>query len=131
MREKIIAEASRRFVVVADDSKLVAGLGATGFLPVEVDRFACDAVARGIAAMGGVPVLRQTPEGQDFVTDGGHLILDCRGFGPLRDPFTLERQLRAIAGVIGTGLFQMSVEQAIIGSLDGSIRVLYPHGNGG
>jgi ribose 5-phosphate isomerase A len=131
LREKIIAEASQRFVIVVDESKLVAGLGATGVLPVEVDRFACDAVARGIAAMGGAPVLRRTAEGQDFVTDGGHLILDCRGFGPLRDPFTLERQLRAIAGVIGTGLFLLPVEQAIIGSVGGSIRVLCPHGKGG
>jgi ribose 5-phosphate isomerase A len=131
LREKIIAEASSRFVVVVDSSKVVEGLGARNFLPVEVDRFARDAVTRRITAMGGAPVLRQTADGQDFVTDGGHLILDCGGFGALRDPFTLERQLRAIAGVIGTGLFLLPVEQVFIGGTDGSVRVMHPQGEGG
>ena len=131
LREKIIAEASSRFVVLVNSSKVVERLGARNFLPVEVDRFARDAVTRRITAMGGAPVLRQTAEGQDFVTDGGHLILDCGGFGALRDPFTLERQLRAIAGVIGTGLFLLPVEQVFIGETDGSVRVMHPHGEGG
>ncbi len=130
LREKIIAEAARRFVIVADESKVVAGLGARNFLPVEVDRFACATVARRIAAMGGAPVARRGADGQVFVTDGGHPILDC-GFGALRDPFTLERELRAMAGVIGTGLFLLPVEQALIGGADGSHRVLWPNGAGG
>ena len=127
LREKIIAEASRRFIALADDSKLVMGLGATDFLPVEIDAFAREAALRRIAAMGGAPVVRQTADGQEFHTDGGHLILDCAGFGRLRDPFTLERSLRAIAGVIGTGLFLLPVEQAIIGAADGGVQVLRSH----
>ena len=130
LREKIIAEASHRFVILADTSKVVEMLGARNFLPVEVDRFAQDSVTRQITEMGGAPVLRQTAEGQDFVTDGGHLILDC-GFGLGRDLFTLERRLRAIAGVIGTGLFLLPVEQAFIGGTDGSVQVLHSQGEGG
>jgi ribose 5-phosphate isomerase A len=131
LREKIIAESSHRFVAVADDSKIFPGLGATNFLPVEIDPFARESALRRIAALGGAPVVRQTATGQDYLTDGGHLILDCGGFGPMRDPFTLERSLRAIAGVIGTGLFLLPVEQAIIGAADGSVRVLRPQAAGG
>jgi ribose 5-phosphate isomerase A len=131
LREKIIAEASHRFVALADDSKLVAALGAQNFLPVEVDPFACETVLRQIAALGGAPVVRQTAAGVDYHTDGGHLILDCGGFGRIGDPFTLERSLRAIAGVIGTGLFLLPVERAIIGAADGGARVLTPHRGAG
>jgi ribose 5-phosphate isomerase A len=126
LREKIVAEASRRFVVVADASKVVARLGALAPLPVEVERFGHVATARRIAALGGKPKLRSDAGGVPYVTDGGNFLLDCAGFDPILDPFTLERSLRAIAGVIGTGLFLLPVEQAIVGMDDGSVQVLRP-----
>ena len=114
LREKIVAHAAGRFVIVADDSKLVPVLGTA--LPVEVDAFGLKATMARIAALGGAP--RERP-GR---SDGGHVILDCPGFAPIRDPYTLERALRAIPGVIGTGLFLMKVERVIVGQADGTVR---------
>ena len=126
LREKIVAETSRRFVVVADASKLVDSLGTRTPVPVEVERFGHVETARRIASLSGAPVLRRGGDGAAFVTDGGHLVYDCF-FGAIGDPFTLERRLRAIAGVIGTGLFLGAVEQAVIGAEDGSVEVLHGH----
>jgi ribose 5-phosphate isomerase A len=124
LREKIVAEASRRFVVVADASKVVGTLGEHAPLPVEVARFGHVATAARLAALGGLPALRRDAGGRAFVTDGGNLIFDCPGFAPIRDPFTLQRELRAIAGVLETGLFIDRAEQAIIGAADGSVTVM-------
>jgi ribose 5-phosphate isomerase A len=126
LREKIVAEASRRFVVVADVTKVVPRLGVLAPLPVEVEQFGHVATAARIAALGGKPTLRMDANKQPVVTDGGNFLLDCDGFAPILDPFTLERSLRAIAGVIGTGLFLLPVEQALLGGDDGSVRVLRP-----
>ncbi len=126
LREKIVAEASRRFVVVADTAKVVTVLGEKAPLPVEVVRFGHAATARRLAELGGAPVLRPGPDGAPFVTDGGNLIYDCAGFAPIRDPFTLQRQVRAIAGAVETGLFIDRAEQAIIGAADGSVSVMRP-----
>ena len=127
LREKIVAQAAKRFVVVADDSKIVDTLGAKAPLPVEVTRFGHEQTARRLAALGGAPVLR----GGDaaFVTDGGNLIYDCGGFAPIRDPFTLERRIRTIAGVVETGLFLEMAERAIIGRADGGSFTLPRGGN--
>jgi ribose 5-phosphate isomerase A len=118
LREKIVASAARRFVVVADESKLVRGLSAA--LPVEVDLFGLEATRAAVAALHGAPVPRAGR------TDGGHAILDCPGFAPIRDPYTLERALRAIPGVIATGLFLLPVERVIVGSEDGRVREIRP-----
>ena len=125
LREKIVAQAARRFVVIADTSKPVDILGSGAPLPVEVVRFGHEAVARRLAALGGAPILRRRND-NPFVTDSGHLIYDCAGFGPIRDPHTLNRGLRAIAGVMETGLFLEMAEQAIIGAPDGSVSVMRP-----
>jgi len=126
LREKIVAESSRRFVIVADESKIVATLGDLAPLPVEVARFGHLATARRIAELGGRPALRLDRGGAPFISDGGNMIFDCAGFAPIRDPFTLQRQLRAIAGVVETGLFIDRAEQAIIGAADGSVSVMRP-----
>lgn len=126
LREKIIVEASRRFVVLVDASKVVTTLGDRAPLPVEVVRFGQGATARRLEALGGRPLLRRDAGGQPFVTDGGNAIFDCPGFAPIRDPFTLQRELRAIAGVLETGLFIDRTEQAIIGAADGSVTVMRP-----
>lgn len=82
-----------------------------------------EATAARIAALGGAPALRRR-DGAPFRSDNGNLILDCPGFAPIRDPFTLDRVLRAIAGVVVTGLFTLKVERALIGHDDGSVEEL-------
>lgn len=124
LREKIVAQAARRFVIIADASKVVETLGDHAPLPVEVARFGHAATAHRIAALGGRPVLRRAQGEATFITDGGNVIYDCPGFAPIRDPFTLARDLRAIAGVVETGLFADHVERALIGTGDGAVTVL-------
>ncbi|MBN9511738.1 MAG: ribose 5-phosphate isomerase A [Alphaproteobacteria bacterium] len=124
LREKIVAEASRRFVVIADASKVVTTLGDRAPLPVEVVRFGHAATARRIGELGGRPVLRREAGGAVFVSDGGNVIYDCAGFAPIRDPYTVQRDLRAIAGVVETGLFLERAESAIIAAPDGTIDTM-------
>lgn len=97
-REKIIAAASRMFVCIADESKLVPRLGAFP-LPVEVIPMARSYVAGQIIALGGKPVYRQ-----GFVTDNGNIILDVHGLDIL-EPIRLEQDLNNIVGVVCNGLF--------------------------
>lgn len=116
-REKIIAAASRRFVCIADESKLVGRLG-TSPLPVEVIPMARSYVAREIIALGGKPAYRQ-----GFVTDNGNLILDVHGLEIL-EPITLEQALNNIAGVVCNGLFAArGADVLLIGSASGVQRI--------
>lgn len=124
LREKIIAQAARRFVVIADASKVVDTLGERAPVPVEVARFGHPATARRLADMGGRPVLRRVTGETVFVTDGGNVIYDCAGFAPIRDPFTLQRELKAIAGVLETGLFVEFASSALIAAADGGITTM-------
>ncbi len=123
LREKIVAESSRRFVAVAGADKLVERLGTRAPVPVEVARFGHLATARRLALLGAEAVLRRAADAAPFVTDGGNLVYDC-SFGAIGDPFMLERSLRGVAGVIGTGLFLGPVERALVGMPDGSVQVL-------
>ena len=98
-REKVIAAASRRFICIVDDSKLVDVLGRDFALPVEVLPMARSYVARKLVAMGGVPELRH-----DYYTDNGNVVLDVRGLQVL-EPKQVELELNQIAGVVCNGLF--------------------------
>jgi len=119
LREKIVAAASARMVVIADRSKLVDTLGRFP-LPIEVNRFGlkATAIAVGKAAAGlglnVVPTLRMTGD-QPFVTDGGHLILDA-SFGRIPDARALSDALNAIPGVVEHGLFLGLADIAIVAS---------------
>ena len=123
-REKIVAAVAGTFVCICDASKRVQTMGRFP-LPVEVTPFGHEATARRIAALGGAPVLRQR-DGAPFRTDNGSFILDCPGFAPVRDPFTLDRVLRSLAGVVCTGLFLLPVERALVGHEDGRVEELLP-----
>lgn len=109
LREKIVASASARMVVIADESKEVATLGRFP-LPVEVDRFGMEStrrrIARALAELGlpAAPRLRLGRDGHVFVTDGGHAIFDC-ALGAIPEPEALAARLCAIAGVVEHGLF--------------------------
>ncbi len=117
-REKIVSNASRRFVVIADDSKLVAKLGERVPVPVEVASFGWEATDRQLRALGATTRPRQDRAGSLFVTDGGNMILDCH-MGSIDDPPALERGLRDIVGVIETGLFLDRAGLAIVAGTDG------------
>jgi ribose 5-phosphate isomerase A len=103
VREKIVAAAARRFIVLVGNEKLVPALGGRGRLPVEVVPFAVPFCHRRLTELGHPPTLRGKA-GAPFVTDNGNLILDC-AVGTIADPAALDATLRAIPGVVGTGLF--------------------------
>ncbi len=107
VRERIVAAASRRQVILVTAEKIVDRLGARGRLPVEVLPFAAAFCARRLRALGLVPAVRMAGEGHSshpFVTDNGNWILDC-GPQPLPDPVALQQALRATPGVVDAGLF--------------------------
>jgi ribose 5-phosphate isomerase A len=103
LREKIVASATKRLVIVADETKQVPVLGKFP-LPVEVIKFAQALVAKRITALGAQVSLRKNADGTPFVTDERNHILDCR-FGQIADADTLARQLSEMPGVVEHGLF--------------------------
>ncbi len=118
-REKIIAAASKKFVCIADASKLVSVMG-TFPLPVEVIPMARSYVARELVKLGGTPEWRD-----DFVTDNGNLILDVHDL-EIMEPMKLEAEINNIVGVVTVGLFaRRPADVLILGSEDGA-RVIEP-----
>jgi ribose 5-phosphate isomerase A len=103
VREKIVAAASKKFVILVGDEKLVRVLGSRGNLPVEVVPFGMASTARHLSKLALSPQPRMAG-GKLFVTDNGNHILDC-GTGPIDQPADLELQILAIPGTVGTGLF--------------------------
>jgi ribose 5-phosphate isomerase A len=112
VREKIVAAASRRLVILVGRDKLVPALGSRGRLPIEVVTFAAGYCRRRLAVDGHAPVLR-TRGATAVVTDNGNLILDC-AIGPIGDPARLDARLRSIPGVVGTGLFVGMAHTALV-----------------
>ena len=126
LREKIVAAASAKMLVIADETKIVDHLGAFP-LPIEVNQFglastkiAVESAAKSLGLQGTV-TLRER-DGQRFVTDGGHLILDA-SFGLIRDASALSYALHAIPGVVEHGLFLNMATTAVIAGA-GGIRKL-------
>jgi ribose 5-phosphate isomerase A len=127
VRERIVAAASRRQVLLVTGEKLVDRLGARGRLPVEVLPFAapyCKRQIERLAVPGGLRPALRTDGAGPLVTDNGNWILDC-GLGPQDDPAALGRALRAIPGVIDTGLFLGTVALALLDD-GGTVRELHP-----
>jgi len=125
LREKIVAAASRRFIVIADTSKLVPQLGHTAPLPVETIPFAMTPVHRQLQALDAQVQLRQR-DGHIFHTDNSNIILDCFFPKGISDPESLHAHIKAIVGVVETGLFLGMTERAIIGSASGIQIFLRP-----
>jgi ribose 5-phosphate isomerase A len=113
VREKVVAAASRKLVILAGKQKAVPALGTRGKLPVEVVPFALPLARARLAELGLTPVPYEQ-DGRLFLTDNGNAILDC-GLGPIGDATRLEQQLRAIPGVVGTGLFLGMASVVLIG----------------
>lgn len=123
LREKIVAAASARMIVIADQSKLVPALGRFP-LPVEVAPFGLAATRRKMestikgAGLHGPLTLRQDRNGHAFVTDGGHWIVDL-ALGRIDDPTALAHALGVIPGVVEHGLFIGLAQMAIVAGVDG------------
>ena len=116
-REKIVAQASEKFVCIADHSKLVAVLGEFP-LPIEVIPMAQSLVGRAIAGLGAQPQLRTT-DGTAFTTDNGNLIIDARNLA-IENPVEMERRINQMPGVVSVGLFALrGADVLLLGSASG------------
>jgi ribose 5-phosphate isomerase A len=122
-REKVIASAAKSFVVISDDSKLVANLGERAPVPVEVIPMAVAPVLRRLRSMGGSPELRMAiRKDGPVITDEGNFIIDVR-FDRIDEPATLERTIDLIPGVVENGLFIGIAGLALVSSPgSGTIR---------
>jgi len=121
LREKIVASAAKRFIIVADTSKVVRRLGRFP-LPVEVIQLAEPLVSRRLTDLGLRPAMRQAKDGSAYVTDEGNYILDC-ACGEMDDPAAVAASIRQIVGVVEHGLFLNMAEMALIAG-DGGVREL-------
>jgi ribose 5-phosphate isomerase A len=113
VREKVVAASSRRLIILVGPEKLVPRLGMRGKLPVEVVPFALPLCERRIQELGCRPVLWADGD-RPLPTDNGNYILDCE-VGPIAEPARFESDLRAIPGVVGTGLFLGMADTVLVG----------------
>jgi len=118
LREKIVAQASAREIIVVDETKLSPRLGTRFAVPVEVLPFGWRSQARFLETLGATYTIRQNPGGARFITDSGNLILDCH-FGPLADARALADALAARAGIVEHGLFIGLVTDLIVAGANG------------
>lgn len=122
LREKIVAQATERLVIVVDDSKLVEQLGETWAIPVEVIPFGWESQAAYLASLGAQPKLRMDGDAP-FQTDQGNLIVDAN-FGRIAAPAALARQLEARAGIVEHGLFIGMARDVVVAGA-GGVRHLF------
>lgn len=125
VRERIVAAASRRQIILVGPDKIVPRLGTRGKLPVEIIPFAAPYCRRRIEALAGFGGLKPTVRGGDstpFITDNGNWIFDC-ALKPQDAPAVLDRALRAIPGVVDTGLF-LGTASVVLVEEKGAVREL-------
>jgi ribose 5-phosphate isomerase A len=118
LREKIVAQASRREIIVIDESKLSPALGTRWAVPVEVTPFGWRSQVLYLESMGARVSVRQDRSGKSFLTDQGNLLLDC-DFGPLPDPSKLAARLDARTGIVGHGLFLGLATDLVVANAQG------------
>jgi ribose 5-phosphate isomerase A len=133
VRERIVTAASRRQVILVGPEKVVPALFSTGGFPVEVIPLAAGLVTRRLKALGAVPTVRPDGAGATPLRSvNGNLIFDCAVAAPLADGRAvraLEAAVRAIPGVVDTGLFLGTAERVLVGHADGRVEVLTRSGN--
>ena len=122
-REKIVAAASKRFIVIVDASKLVPRLGTKAPVPVEVHPFGWKTAAAALEGLGATVELRRR-DTETVRTDNGNNLLDAR-FGPIKAPSKLASRIAAIPGVVGHGLF-LGMADAVLVASDEGVRTLRP-----
>jgi ribose 5-phosphate isomerase A len=125
LREKIVAAASRRLVIIIDGAKLVDRLGTHVPVPVEVVAFGLEPAQAALEALGAAPRLRLSPAGEPFITDGGNRIVDCR-FAPIADPALLEQRIGRVVGVVESGLFIGRADSVFVADAAGVHRLHSP-----
>jgi ribose 5-phosphate isomerase A len=125
LREKIVAQASRREIIVIDSSKRSARLGTRHLLPIEVIDFGWRPEALHLETLGAEVILRSGADGNPFRTDGGNFILDCN-LGIIEQPAVLGAALLARAGVVETGLFYGLTTDLVIGTAHGIEHEVVP-----
>ena len=118
LREKIVAAASKRMIVVADETKLSERLGSLVSVPVEVAQFGWEATQRRLSELGGKPALRLGKDGKSFVTDGGNYIIDC-AFGPMENPKEIAHHLDHVVGSVEHGMFLKFASEVFVGGRSG------------
>ena len=116
-REKIVAAASKKFICIIDETKMVDVLG-TFPLPVEVIPMAQSYIAREITKLGGQPILRE-----GFTTDNGNIILDVHNLSILK-PVEMEQELNQLAGIVTNGLFAQRPADVLLVASDSSVQIL-------
>jgi ribose 5-phosphate isomerase A len=114
LRERIVAAAARRFLVVVDRSKVAERFAARVPVPVEVVSFGHESTARRVAQLGLRPELRVDGNGGPVITDGGNLLYDCHDVSANTDPAILAAELRRIVGVIDSGIFVGMATEAVV-----------------
>ena len=124
LREKLVAQASAREIIIVDESKLSPRLGTLHVLPVEVMPFGWRSQARFLESLGAKYVIRQTPSGEEYRTDQGNMLLDCN-FGPIPDVAKLARELEARAGIVDHGLF-LNLASVVVVASAGGVREVQP-----
>jgi ribose 5-phosphate isomerase A len=122
LREKIVAAASKRMVVVADETKISQRLGSLVSVPVEVVPFGWEATLRQLTELGGNPALRRNKSGQPYLTDGGHYIAEC-AFGAMENPKEVAHHLDHVVGSVEHGMFLKFASEVYVGGPDG-VKVL-------
>lgn len=125
LREKIVAQATAREIIIVDESKLSAQLGIKWHVPIEVVTFGWSAQLGFLTSLGGIPQVRATLLGKPYVTDHGNYILDC-AFGPIDDPYALAAKLEARAGIVEHGLFLGVTKDVIAAGADGIRHITRP-----
>lgn len=121
-REKIIASAARRVVIVVDRTKLVLRLGERSPVPVEILPSAREYTTRRLAELEGEPKLRLTSAGTPFVTDDGNYIVDVK-FRSISNPAKLEQAINRVPGVIENGIFVGMADLVFVGHEDGCTKL--------
>lgn len=124
LREKMVAQASERMLVIVDDSKLVGRLGDTAPLPVEVVPFGHMSHMGWLRDLGAEPRVRDGGNGHPYRTDNGNLVVDCHFPGGIEDAAGLERRLARRAGVVESGLFLNMATEAVVAGKGGVRRIV-------
>jgi len=122
LKEKIVAQASKRNVIIVDESKLSERVGTKWPVPVEVIPFGLSVELLNFKKMGIEARIRKKEDGSQFITDAGNYILDCF-FGPLKEPQKIEEMLHGRAAIVENGLFLKTASEIIIASYDGIKRL--------
>jgi len=124
LREKLVAQASAKEIIIVDESKLSPCLGTLHVLPVEVLPFGWRSQARFLESLGAKYVVRQTKTGEEYRTDQGNMILDCN-LGPIANTAKLARELEARSGIVDHGLF-LNLTSVVIVASEKGVREITP-----